>query len=284
MSDPMASASSSTRLACPVRGCGAALELGERRCACPSGHAFDVAREGYLNLLQPQARRSRQPGDAPAAVEARARLYGAGFDRALLDALVASVSKLGLGPRSGVLDVGSGDGTLLARLAALPGAEAYGVDLSAHAVRHAARRHPGPTWIVDNADRRLPFQDASLDLLLSVKGPKNPREFARVLAPGGRLLLVVPGVDDLTELRQATAGGGLARAPAELALASFATGFRPHERLRVREQSVLPPPLLLDLLASVYRGQRRSEAARAAELGPTSVTSDSEVILLGRER
>jgi 23S rRNA (guanine745-N1)-methyltransferase len=61
-------------LLCPVRDCHMALGRAERRLLCPRGHSFDVARSGYINLLQPQERRSKQPGDTVAAVAARRRL------------------------------------------------------------------------------------------------------------------------------------------------------------------------------------------------------------------
>src|SRR3954462_3561227 len=65
-------------LLCPVRDCHMAMERTERRVLCPRGHSFDVARSGYINLLQPQERRSSQPGDTVAAVAARRRLHDSG--------------------------------------------------------------------------------------------------------------------------------------------------------------------------------------------------------------
>jgi 23S rRNA (guanine745-N1)-methyltransferase len=136
--------------------------------------------------------------------------------------------------------------------------------------------------LVDNADRRLPFQDASLDLALSVKGPKHAPELARVLRPGGHLLAVVPGPSDLVELRTATAGGGLPRDPAAGACARFAGPFELVGRRDVVERVALGPEALQDLLRAVYRGQRRSEAARAAGLAYGTVTSDSALLLFRR--
>src|SRR5215207_8392324 len=100
----------SARLACPVRDCGAPLARAERQLVCPRGHAFDLARAGYANLLQPQARRSRTPGDGPQAVAARERLAGVGFDGALALALAERAGALALAPGAGVLDAGCGVG------------------------------------------------------------------------------------------------------------------------------------------------------------------------------
>ena len=71
-------------LQCPVRDCQMALVREGRRLVCPRNHSFDVARSGYINLLQPQERRSKQPGDTLAAVAARRRLHDRGFTAPLL--------------------------------------------------------------------------------------------------------------------------------------------------------------------------------------------------------
>jgi 23S rRNA (guanine745-N1)-methyltransferase len=262
------------RLSCPVRGCGLPLARAERALRCERGHAFDVARSGYVNLLQPQDRRSPRAGDEPETVLARERLARAGVDRALVEAVRGWHGALEPAARTGaLLDVGCGIGTCLAAIAreGAPAA-AYGVDLSVAAVERAARAAPELAWLVANADRRLPFLDASLDVALSIKGPKSPAELARVLAPGGHLLLALPAPDDLAELRSATAGGPLPRDPAEGALASFAERFALVERREVREQVELGPELLRDLLRVSYRGARASEARRAERLAEMRVT------------
>lgn len=270
-------------LACPVRGCGLALALAANAASCLRGHAFDRSRRGVLNLLQPQDRRSLEAGDARDIVAARARLADLELDRALVETLMNWCAELGPAPGAALLEVGCGVGTQLAALAAARPLAAFGLDLSAHAADAAARRHPRPTWLVGNADRRLPFLDRSLDVLLSVKGPKNPAEFARVLVPGGRLCVVVPGVDDLVELRSATAAGGLRRDPAARALERFQLGFTLASRREVRDERLLAGAALQDLLHVAYRGRRQSEAARAAELQELRVTLSSVVLELVRD-
>src|ERR1700730_12764528 len=101
-------------LLCPVRGCHMALVREDRRLLCPRGQSFDVARSGYINLLQPQERRSKQPGDTAAAVQARRRLHDRGVTQPLLQAIaeIAAAS-----PGDTVLDAGCGDGFYLGTLA-----------------------------------------------------------------------------------------------------------------------------------------------------------------------
>ncbi|HEX9944048.1 MAG TPA: methyltransferase domain-containing protein, partial [Thermoanaerobaculia bacterium] len=191
---------------CPVRNCGAPLERRSPALACPQGHSFDVARSGYCNLLQPQDRRSQRPGDPRQAVEARRRFLEAGYGGPLLRALLDEIGVLGLRSGAAVLDVGCGEGYYLGGIARERQVEAHGVDLSTPAIELAARRYPGITWIVANADRLLPYAPESFDLVLSIDARLNPAQMRRVLAPGGRLLVAVPGPDDLVELRAAVLG------------------------------------------------------------------------------
>src|SRR5579864_5339871 len=97
-------------LLCSVRGCRLELARDGRRMLCPRGHSFDIARSGYINLLQPQQRRARHPGDTPEAVAARRRLHDRGVTEPLRQAVAET---LALGSGSTVLDAGCGDGFYL---------------------------------------------------------------------------------------------------------------------------------------------------------------------------
>lgn len=124
-------------LICPVRDCRRPLERSERQLRCSEGHSFDFARAGYVNLLQPQDRRSKEPGDSKAVVMARRRLHDAGITGPLLNA-VSEISQLQ--ERDVVLDAGCGDGFYLGNLATEFGFSAHGTDISVPAVEAAARR------------------------------------------------------------------------------------------------------------------------------------------------
>ncbi len=174
-----------TSLACSVRDCGLPLDRRARTFVCPRGHSYDVARSGYVNLLQPQDRRSLNAGDSKEAVEARARLLAMGVGRALVDEVVQQALALSLSERPIVVDLGSGSGDTLAALATARTIEGIGLDLSTAAAECAARRFPTLTWVVANADRRLPLLDGRVDLVLSLHGRRNPLECARIIAPNG---------------------------------------------------------------------------------------------------
>src|ERR1700675_1956885 len=118
-------------LLCPVRGCRMALVREERRLLCVRNHSFDVARSGYINLLQPQDRRSRRPGDTAAAVAGRRRLHDRGVTEPLLHAIAEMTAAR---PSDIVLDAGCGDGFYLGAFAQQTGFEAHGVDISIPAV------------------------------------------------------------------------------------------------------------------------------------------------------
>jgi 23S rRNA (guanine745-N1)-methyltransferase len=236
---------------CPVRDCHLALVREERRLLCPRGHSFDEARSGYVNLLQPQERRSKKPGDTPAAVAARRRLH----DRGVTAPLFAAIAEMAAAsPADIVLDAGCGDGFYLGTLAQQTGCAGVGIDISTTAVDAAARRYPGCQWMVANADRFVPFPESSFSMVLSITARMNAGEFRRVLHDGGRLLVAIPAPDDLIELR----GAGADRAPRTIA--AFAQGFTPAGRRRVTTAADLDAAAVGDVLLSIYRPMRTQPA------------------------
>jgi 23S rRNA (guanine745-N1)-methyltransferase len=185
-------------LRCPH--CGRSLAAGEASVRCPAGHSFDIARQGYLSLLPGDARLGS--ADTAAMVAARERFLGAGHFDPLAEALTAEASRaLAAGPDGAVLDLGAGTGRYLARaLEQAPGRAGLALDLSKHALRRAARAHGRVGAVAADAWRRLPVRDAAIALALSVFAPRNGAELARVLQPGGTLIVVTPSDRHLSEL------------------------------------------------------------------------------------
>jgi 23S rRNA (guanine745-N1)-methyltransferase len=238
-------------LLCPVRNCQLGLVRDGRRMYCPCGHSFDVARSGYINLLQPQDRRSKQPGDTVAVVAARRRLHDLGVTEPLLQAIAEVIAA---SASDSVLDAGCGDGFYLGSLAREIGFDAHGVDISIPAVDAAARRYPGREWIVANADRLLPYADRSFSIVLSITGRMNAGEFRRVLRDDGRLLVAVPAPDDLIELR------GVGRDRTERTIKEFACEFTHVDQHRVTTTADLDADAVRDILVSIYRPMRAQPA------------------------
>jgi 23S rRNA (guanine745-N1)-methyltransferase len=196
--------------------------------------------------------------------------------------LVTRAAALPLSPGAVVVDLGAGTGAALVRLAETCAIRPIGIDLSAVSMEHAARRFPTLTWVVANADRRLPLLDESVELVLSIHARRHPAECARVLTRAGHLLIAVPAHDDLIELRTLIHGRAVSRERTRLLTTEHAPMFEEIDRTLVRTQVSLAGGSLQDLLAVTYRGARRAEAARAAGLEVLDVTFASEVCLFRR--
>ena len=182
-------------LACPH--CGSGVELDESTVLCERGHAFDVARQGYVSLLPGSA--GKIVGDSAPMVAARDAFFATGHYDRLMDAVADAV-----GPARVVLDVGCGTGAYLARvLDGSPDAVGVGVDVSKFAARRAARSHPRCAAVVADVWQHLPIRDESVDTVMSVFSPRNTAELRRVIAPGGSLVVLTPTEHHLEELVRA---------------------------------------------------------------------------------
>ncbi|HEU4947471.1 MAG TPA: methyltransferase domain-containing protein [Kribbella sp.] len=179
-------------LRCPH--CGGALRLVARTAACSLGHTVDLARQGYLNLLPTGSTGIK--GDSAAMIDARADFLAAGHYAPIRDALIAQTPGAGL-----IVEVGAGTGYYLAGVVdARPGRTGLALDVSRYAARRAAKVDPRIGSVVCDAWRELPLQDGAAQVLLNVFAPRNAAEMARVLAPGGTLLVVTPNQGHLSEL------------------------------------------------------------------------------------
>lgn len=238
-------------LLCPVRNCHMALVREERRLLCARGHSFDVARSGYINLLQPQDRRSSQPGDTVAAVAARRRLHDCGATGPLLNAIAEMIAPA---PSDVVLDAGCGDGFYLGTLARQVGFSAHGVDISVPAIEAAARRYSECEWVVANADRFVPYADNSFSIVMSITARMNASEFRRVLREDGRLLVALAAPEDFVELR------GAGRDRVDRTVETFAQDFTLIDQRRVTTTADLDAAAVHDVLLSIYRPMRSQPA------------------------
>ncbi|HEY7779589.1 MAG TPA: methyltransferase domain-containing protein [Ktedonobacterales bacterium] len=291
-------------LTCPV--CGAMLAADDHATLrCPLGHAFDRAREGYVNLL------AATPGVGDTAVMVRARraFLERGYYAPLADALneMALGALAGPGSRVGtpelgdaggpdaraILDAGCGEGYYIGRLHdALAGElterahRCFGLDISRAAIRLAARRHREVMFVVADVWHGLPFASGSLHLLLDVFAPRNPGEFARVLALGGVLLVAIPGPAHLAELRDRLGLIGIEADKREHVVAQLAGPFALAETRGVEYALRLDGPDLQALATMTpsywHLAAERREAIGA--LGPTKVTVSFMVLAFHRQR
>ena len=199
------------------------------------------------------------------------------LDVPLVDAIAGAVS---VTPADAVLDVGCGEGQHLAALVARWGCEGHGLDISAPAIDAAARGQPRLHWVVANADRWLPYANASFALVTSILARRNATEFRRVLRDDGHLLLVVPAPDDLIELREAVLGEGLQRDRVPDAVTALDSFFTLVNHDRHRHVAHLEPAAIADVMAGSYRGLRARARARLATVGALDVTLSRDLLLL----
>ncbi len=199
-------------LRCPL--CAGAFSLrGEQSLVCPQGHCYDLSARGYVNLAPSHDQQGEKYGAA--LFEARGLVLGRGFYDGVLEA-VASLIQEELPweelPREQpftLLDAGCGEGFYARQLARrFPAARVLGLDLSRDGILAAARQARGENlslyWLVGNL-ARLPLADGSVHVLLNILTPADYGEFARVLAPGGFLVKVVPGPRYLEQVRAGVA-------------------------------------------------------------------------------
>lgn len=183
-------------LLCPV--CGQALTAQSNTWQCPNRHSFDVARQGYVNLLTVDRKHAKHPGDTKEQVAARKAFLDAGY-YAPIAQKVAELT-VPFAPKA-VLDAGCGEGYYLTQLQNhLPETEFAGIDISKDAVRFAAVRNKQALWLTATA-AALPFPENSFDGVISMFALTVEEEYVRVLTANGWYLQVIAGTEHLMGLK-----------------------------------------------------------------------------------
>ena len=181
---------------CPL--CQSSLTKQNNMYKCHNNHSFDIAKEGYVNLLPVQQKKSLQPGDDKNMVMARRLFLQEGFYEFLRTALVSKIASLN---PSKVIDLGCGEGYYTDEIERSTGCETYGIDISKAAVKYAAKRNKNVHYSVAT-NAHLPFENQSIDVIANVFAPLVGIECQRVLSEDGSIISVAPGPDHLLELKQ----------------------------------------------------------------------------------
>ena len=265
-------------LACPLDG--NALEPHGASWRCAAGHSFDVASQGYVNLLPVQNKRSRDPGDSKEMIAARRRFLEAGVYQPIAQA-VTEAALAGLSPEStaGCLDAGCGEGYYLRQLATAAKGRGQalallGLDISKWAVLAAAKQDSHTRWVV-GSNANLPVLPGTLDRVLCMFGFPVYPEFARVLRPGGLLVQVDAGPDHLRELREIIYPSLKPERPASPAAPAGFRALPAAETVRYT-LALSSPEQIADLLVMtphLYRASAEGRA-RATTLKHLSLTVD----------
>jgi 23S rRNA (guanine745-N1)-methyltransferase len=224
---------------CPV--CGGNLARVGRTLKCSQAHSFDVSREGYVNLLFTRGKRPKVLGDTRDMLLARREFLDRGHYAPLSDAINRRVAHyLSDPPRQNrgtapicIVEVGCGEGYYVGRLKRhlddkVGGGDIcyFGMDISKEAARLAAKRYGEIRFIVADVKRKALFSDAAVGVALNVFAPRNPVEMARITAPGGMLLVVIPNSDHLESLRARLGLLGIEADKERRVVEQFAETFR----------------------------------------------------------
>lgn len=271
-------------LICPV--CAASLTSDGHTQRCASGHSFDIAREGYVNLLLDRV--TGQTGDTKEMLRARRRF----LDSGRYAPLAAVVSRITLAHLTAhpewdipsVLDAGCGEGYYIDALQRKLTARgkphhAYGADVAKDAVRLAAKRYPDITFIVADIWKQLPFASGSLHALLDIFAPRNPAEFARILTPGGLLLIVIPGPRHLEELRTSLDLLGIEQQKEQHIVEQLSSAFTLCQREPLDYQLTLDLQDTADLITMTPNYRHRAPATPASASNAPLHTTASFILL-----
>lgn len=212
----MARQISAQNLICPLDQ--KALQQEGNSLRCETGHSFDIAKQGYVNLLPVQKKRSKDPGDSKEMIVARQQFLNAGLYQPVSGQLNQLVHQYLTDDDACILDAGCGEGYYLDQLAqSFRPAEStedasageaskshpalIGLDISKWAVQAAAKRNKALTWLV-GTNAQLPVQPASLDMIICMFGFYDTERMAGCLKSGGLLMLAEAGSEHLIELRE----------------------------------------------------------------------------------
>lgn len=262
---------------CPL--CHTELLQEKTRWVCNNRHSFDVAKQGYVNLLPVQHKNSKSPGDTAEAVLARREFLQAGYYQPLKDHLMGQLAALRC---HSILDLGCGEGFYTSGMPAVA-QQVIGVDIAKTAVQIAAKRYPQITWLIASA-AKLPLASCSLDMVSSFFSPLPRDEMARVLKPGGYLLVATPAAMHLHEMRAALFEQVNLHQP-EKFIALLAPDFSLLQQQVLSYELILEQTALRQLISMTpYAWKAKAEKRQCLEQASVLKTSASFQIYLFQKR
>lgn len=168
---------------------------------CEKNHCFDLSSKGYVNMA-PSHNQQRIKYDS-SLFASRQAIFAAGFYRPAIEVIQQMILTHSNQPMApALLDAGCGEGYYLRELTqCLSKTQLIGTDISRDAITAAARQSSLPHWLVANLSK-LPIANKSISHVLNILSPADYDEFARILAPDGVLIKMIPGKNYLQEVRK----------------------------------------------------------------------------------
>ena len=193
-------------LICPVCSHPLDLTASKKSRSCEQGHLFDVAKQGYLNLLLSQHKKSKHPGDTTSMVQARSDFLNLGHYQSITDTIISLVSKNSQEKITHYCDLACGEGYYTHHLEQYfaskeTSIQTTGIDISSPAIKAACKRSKSIQWLIAST-RRIPLEDNSQNLVTGLFFHFDLQEVLRVLKKNGLFILVSAGENHLIELRE----------------------------------------------------------------------------------
>lgn len=191
-------------ISCP--NCKSILHPVEKTLRCENGHSFDFSKEGYINLLLANQKKTNKPGDNKIMTNARDAFLSKGHYNFLIDYIESTINSFDLFSTTKdesihLLDVGCGTGFYTRSLFKQKKINKIGIDISKIGVAKASVKDKDSTYIVSSAFN-LTIKDKSIDLLLNIFSPIHLEELKRVLKSGGYFVKVIPIGNHMKEVAE----------------------------------------------------------------------------------
>ncbi len=187
-------------LICPL--CGKSLIIDGKSYICENRHCFDLARQGYVNLLPVQNKHSLHPGDTKEMLTARRRFLETGKYSPICKAVKETAKMFCKTENPKILDVGCGEGYYTRALAdSFENSHTIGIDIAKDGVKMACSRGKDISWIVATASL-LPVENSSVDIVTAMFSLFMDGEYSRVLKKGGVAIEVNAATEHLIEMKE----------------------------------------------------------------------------------
>jgi len=184
-------------LRCPI--CKATLSLNGKMYQCENNHSYDIAKEGYVNLLPVQKKNSKNPGDSKEMINARRAFLEGGHYDLLVKVLIEAMQKI---EATTLLDAGCGEGYYSAKIASvLSDINVLAFDISKDAIKKAAKKYKSNQYFIASTND-IPVNDNSVDIYLTIFAPLDVNEINRVLNDNGKAIIVSAGPNHMREIAE----------------------------------------------------------------------------------